>query len=180
MNIDDNVEDNNNNNNDDMPALVPAYPPWVQDIGVDLDNINNIPHFGNLHLNPLEIPDPFPGHILNLELDLTTLMAAFMANEINNDFQDWVKAALRWIIKNTTETALLENPIEPHVYINAMSNIYGSVMDVIGGEMCQPALAGMAAGIHSYIEWLEHSTVAEIRATVADLEECLFNVVIDA
>lgn len=175
------IDDDDNNNNNDMPALVPVHPAWIQDI--NNDNIHLINNF-NLHLNPLEIPDPFPGHILNLELDLTTLEAALMANGINNDFQDWVRAALRWILKTTTETALLENPIEPHVYINAMSNIYGSVMDALvaagqNGESCQPALAGMSAGLYSYVEWLEHSTVAEIRATVADLEECLFNVVID-
>ena len=163
---------------DDMPALVPVHPAWIQDINNDNihlinNNIHNIPH-----LNPLMIPEPFPGHILNLELDLSTLEAAFAANGINNDVQDWVRTSLRWIIKTTTEAALLENPIEPHVYNNGMNHI-NAVVNGHAGNLCDAALEGMAWGIHNYVEWLEHSTVAEIRATVADLEECLLNVVIE-
>jgi hypothetical protein len=178
MNIDDNIE-YNNEDNDGMPALVPVHPAWIQDIQEDLNNINNIPHFGNFHLNPLEIPNPFPGHILNLELDLSTLEAAFMANGINNDVQDWVRTGLRWIIKTTTEAALQENPIEPHIYNNGMNHIHAVVNGVPSGNLCDAALEGMAWGIYNYVEWLEHSTVAEISATVADLAECLLNVVIE-
>ena len=174
MNIDDNIE-YNNEDNDVMPALVPVHPAWIQDI--NNDNIHLINNF-NLHLNPLDIPDPFPGHILNLELDLSTLEAVFMANGINNDVQDWVRTGLRWIIKTTTEAALQENPIEPHVYNNGMNHI-NAVVNGHAGNLCDAALEGMAWGIHNYVEWLEHSTVAEIRATVADLEECLLNVVIE-
>ena len=170
MDINDNAD-----NLDDMPALVPVHPAWIQDINNDNIHIIN----NNFHFNPLMIPVPFPGHILNLELDLTTLEAAFIANGINNDVQDWVRDALRWIIKTTTETALLENPIEPHLYNNAMNNIHEYINGILNGNLCALALAGMTAGIHSYVEWLEHSTLAEIRATVGDLEECRFNVGIE-
>mgnify|MGYP000656217114 CR=1 FL=1 len=78
MNIDDNIE-YNNEDNDGMPALVPVHPAWIQDIHNDnIHLINN--------LNPLEIPNPFPGHILNLELDLSTLEAAFMAKRSSSWF----------------------------------------------------------------------------------------------
>lgn len=172
--------DIDDNEIDDMPALVPVHPAWIQDINNDnIHLINNLIPNLNPHLNPLMIPEPFPGHILNLELDLSTLEAAFAANGINNDVQDWVRAGLRWIVKTVTEAALQEHPIEPHVYNNGMNHIHDVINGVPGGNLCAPALEGMAWGIHSYVEWLEHSTVAEIRATVADLEECLLNVVIE-
>lgn len=178
MDINDNAD-----NLDDMPALVPVHPAWIQDINNDnihlINNINNNINPPNIHLNPLMIPEPFPGHILNLELDLSTLEAAFAANGINNDVQDWVRAGLRWIVKTVTEAALQEHPIEPHVYNNGMNHIHDVVNGVPGGDLCAAALAGMAWGIHNYVEWLEHSTVNETRATVADLEECLLNVVIE-